>query len=425
MIRDPDEEGRSSTPLELLFDLCFVVAVAQAATALHISLLDGQVVEGLRGFAQVFFAIWWAWMSFTWFASAHDSDDLGHRLLTLVQMAGALVLASGVLRAADGSSFAVVTVGYAIMRLGLVAGWLRVGRGHPEVRGRSLRYAAGIAALQVLWFARLLLPGEVAGWAFVVLAAAELGLPVWAERAGERPIFHAEHIGERFGLFTIIVLGESILSATTGFDSATKDGITLELVAVGAGALVVAFSAWWLYFDNPGHQSPDIAVAFRWGYGHVILFASLAAFGAGVYVAAENVAGHGGEARTAALAVAGSVAGYLLGLTAVLLVTGVSARDIRVGSKLVAAVAVAAIGAVAPVGAAVIGCALVMVGLAALVVATGAPTTVHEPVAEVHGATFGHGEAPDDDDARPAVGDAATRPSSGEGPSGPPLASAP
>lgn len=73
--RDPDEPHRASTPLELFFDLTFVVAIAQAGSSLHHELVDAHVENGLTGFGLAFFAIWWAWMNFTWFASAYDTDD--------------------------------------------------------------------------------------------------------------------------------------------------------------------------------------------------------------------------------------------------------------------------------------------------------------------------------------------------------------
>ena len=81
--RDPDEQYRASTPLELFFDLTFVVAVARASAALHHELVEGHVADGVWGFVGVFFAVWWAWMNATWFASAHDADDVPYRLLML------------------------------------------------------------------------------------------------------------------------------------------------------------------------------------------------------------------------------------------------------------------------------------------------------------------------------------------------------
>ena len=94
-----------------------MVAVAQAAATLHHAIAEGHVGHGAARYLMVFFAIWWAWMNFTWFASAYDTDDALYRLATLVQIAGALVLAAGVPRAFDDGDFAVVTLGYVIMRL--------------------------------------------------------------------------------------------------------------------------------------------------------------------------------------------------------------------------------------------------------------------------------------------------------------------
>ena len=131
-------------------------------------------------------------MNATWFASAHDADDVPYRLLMLVQMAGVLVVATGVTDALEHDDSLVVTIGYAVMRVGLAVSWLRVARDEPAGRTRALRYAAGISVLQVLWFARLALPHGAAGAAgFLVLVAAELAVPVWAERAAGAPVFHA------------------------------------------------------------------------------------------------------------------------------------------------------------------------------------------------------------------------------------------
>ena len=118
VVRDPDEQHRTSTPLELFFDLCFVVAVAQASAALHHELVAGHVGDGVVGFLMGFFAVWWAWMNFTWFASAHDADDVPYRLLTLLQMAGALVLRRRRAAAVEDQVFTLGVTGYLIMRPG-------------------------------------------------------------------------------------------------------------------------------------------------------------------------------------------------------------------------------------------------------------------------------------------------------------------
>src|ERR687889_68222 len=196
--RDTGEPHRASSPLELLFDLTFVVAVAAITAQLAHGIADGHGLEELPAFLQVFFAIWWAWMNFTWFASSYDTDDVPYRLLTMVQMAGVLVLAAGVPTAFEDGDYLAVTLGYLVMRAGLVAQWLRAAVEEPAGRRTALRYAAGIAVLQVLWVLRLLLAG--AGVlpegsllpVFLLLAVLELCVPRWAERA--RPTsWHPHH----------------------------------------------------------------------------------------------------------------------------------------------------------------------------------------------------------------------------------------
>jgi low temperature requirement protein LtrA len=381
VVREPDEQHRTATPLELFFDLTFVVAVGRAAAALHHELGGGHTATALWGFAATFFAVWWAWMNFTWFASAHDSDDVAFRLLTLLQMAGVLVLASGVTRAVEDGDFVVCTIGYVIMRLGFVGGWLRVARDHPAMRRRAFRFAGAVAGLQVVWVLRLALPDEAAAVGFLVLALAEIAIPFWAERAVDRPPFHFGHIEERYGLFTILVLGESILSATAGFQAALDEGgLTAELFVVGVGGLVMAFAAWWIYFDHPGHLAPTPENAFRWGYGHVLVFASLAAVGAGIQVAIEAI-GHHAPQRTAALAVAVPMAGFPLGLALLMMLNGLRPTDPRVSPKLIGAVVMVVIGLVAPVTVTVVSCAVVMIILAAMMVLS-SPSSTHAAVVE-------------------------------------------
>ena len=216
----------------------------------------------------VFFAIWWAWMNYTWFASAYDSDDVVFRLLTFTIMTGSLMLAAGVPDLFDDGQSGVVVAGYAVMRLGMVALWLRAARSHPEGRRTALTYAVGIAVVQALWIARLVLDGQAMLMStFFLLVLAELAVPVIAERRGGPTPFHAHHIAERFGLFTIIVLGEVILASVQAIQGALaapprrgvgrpcrraggSAGLSASLVMLIVGGLLLVFSLWWLYFKR-------------------------------------------------------------------------------------------------------------------------------------------------------------------------------
>jgi low temperature requirement protein LtrA len=315
--RSSDEPFRVSTPLELLFDLCFVVAVAQAAALLHHSIADHQVLDGLRGYLMVFFAIWWAWMNFTWFASAYDTDDDVYRITTFVQIAGALVLAAGVAPAFEHSDFRVITIGYVIMRLALVAQWLRAARSDRGHRRTALRYAIGVTAVQVLWMLRLAVPES---WpvvpVFLVLALLDIAVPIWAERSRDgRTSYHPHHIAERYGLFTIIVLGESVSAATVAFRGALDEGgeYTGSLIRLAVSGVVVVFALWWLYFDRSAHNLlTSLRTSILWGYGHYFIFAAAAAVGAGLGVAVDHATHHAEISSTmAGYAIAVPVAVYL------------------------------------------------------------------------------------------------------------------
>ncbi|MFD0070639.1 low temperature requirement protein A, partial [Streptomyces sp. NPDC127574] len=257
------------------------------------SVAEGHAGKGILNYAMIFFAIWWAWMNFSWFASAYDNDDVLYRIVTLVQIAGVLVLAAGVSKAFESHDFMVVWIGYVIMRFALIAQWLRVARSTEGAeRTMALRYAGGVLLCQVGWLGLVVAPEATRPWVFLVVAIAELCVPLFAEK--DHPTsWHPHHISERFGLFTIIVLGETIAAATVAVKSAVDEHDALgELLPIAAGGLLIVFSAWWIYFVVPihGHLRTS-GQAFLWGYGHYLIFASAAAIGAGLEVAVEQAVG--------------------------------------------------------------------------------------------------------------------------------------
>ncbi len=290
--RATDEPHRAASQLELLFDLTFVIAIASLTARYAHALADGHALEELVPFLQVFFAIWWAWINFTWFASSFDTDDVPYRLLTMVQMAGVLVIAAGLPAALEHGDFGAVALGYVIMRLGLVAQWLRVAVDDPASRGMALRHAIGITIAQVAWVLWLGLDATLLFFAGLVVF--ELAIPRWAER--NRPSsWHPHHIAERYGLFTIILLGESVFAASTGVDRAlAAGGVSAPLVAVAVSALALVFALWWLYFLQPAGEglASHRDRSYLWGYGHYGIFAALAAVGAGLEVAVEHTGHH-------------------------------------------------------------------------------------------------------------------------------------
>lgn len=292
--RDIHEQHRVSTPLELLFDLVFVVAIAQASAQLHHGIVEHHAQQAILGYLLAFAAIWWAWMNYSWFASAYDDDSTGFRLLTLAQMGGVLVLATGVSGLFSGD-FAAAVAGYVVMRLALCLQWLLAARGDPARRGTCLRYAIGVAVAQLAWVLFLagvsqgLISGAGIALSMLPLWCLELSVPVWAERLGTTP-WHAHHIAERYGLMVIIVLGECVLGTTNVIAGLWQAHAgSLDLLLLGIAGTLLIFSLWWMYFLLPSAEAlhHHRERAFGWGYGHYALFAAVAAIGAGLEVVAD------------------------------------------------------------------------------------------------------------------------------------------
>jgi low temperature requirement protein LtrA len=314
--RDPHEAKRAATPLELLFDLTFVIAFATAAEQLAELVARGHYGAGLAAFGFAMFAICWAWVNFSWFASAYDTDDWVFRLVTMVQMVGVLILALGLPRmfaSVDKGvrpDNAVMVAGYVIMRVALVGQWLRAAAQDPPRRRCCLTYAGGIAAVQVAWVALIFLPlpGPVLIPVMAALIVAEMATPWVAERRSGGTPWHAHHIAERYSLLAIIALGEGLAGAVAAIAAVVGHaGWNLDAVLVSIAGAGLTFGLWWVYFITP--SAPVLHAhrhkGFGWGYGHMVIFAAIAATGAGLRVTAAYIAG---EAEIGAVAAVLSVA---------------------------------------------------------------------------------------------------------------------
>lgn len=316
-LRDPAEPGRTASTLELFFDLVFVVAVSIAAVQLHHALTENHIVDGVVSYAFIFFAIWWAWMNFTWFATSFGTDDWLYRVLTFVQMAGVLVLAAGIEPAFVDHEFTLVVFGYVVMRVAMVAQWLRAS-GSAGDRHRTTRlYAAGIAVVQILWLLWLLVPsGAAATIGFVVLVGAELAVPVIAEKQGNTP-WHPHHITERYGLFTLILLGESLLASSNAIIGALHNEQELApLISIAILTFIATAALWWIYFWPPHHRAiGSLAESLRYGYVHYFVFAAAGAFSAGIEVEIDVLTHHSELTETqASFTVTIPIAVFILGI---------------------------------------------------------------------------------------------------------------
>lgn len=319
--RNPHEHHRVASSLELFFDLVFVIAVSQASQNLHHGIAEGHAGASVLAYAMIFFAIWWAWMNFTWFASAFDTDDWLYRVTTVVQMGGVLVVAAGVHDAMADGDWATVTWGYVIMRLAMVAQWVRLAISDTELRAVALRYATGITIVQCLWVARLALPTEAQFWTFWPAMLLEVLVPVVAERARNTP-WHPHHIAERYSLFVLILLGESLLASANAVIDALNSGEHIEgIIGLAAAGLVLAAGVWWMYFSHEyGDRLNSARTGFGFGYAHYLLFAAVGAISAGIEVELDLLTGADHlNASTASLSLTVPVAVFMFVVWLVLL----------------------------------------------------------------------------------------------------------
>ncbi|MFK0004726.1 low temperature requirement protein A [Paenarthrobacter sp. NPDC090522] len=369
--RDPHEKHRTATPLELFFDLTFVIAFSVAAGQLAHNVADAHFGAGLLGFCYAMFAVIWAWVNFTWFASAYDTDDWVFRVVTMVQMIGVLILAMGIepmfhsLLEGDHVNNVAILIGYIVMRLALVFQWLRAAKQDPERRETCLRYAKYLALVQLGWVAALVIETDVLTTFLLAapLFILEMSVPGLAERKMRTP-WHAHHIAERYGLLAIIALGECLIGAIETLRAIVAlHGWSLEAAVVGIGGTGLAFGMWWIYFILPSGKSLHLQRhrSFLFGYGHMIVFASIAATGAGLHVAAYFIDHEAHISAAAAVAwVAVPVAIFKVSLTT--LYTAMLGVDKHVlwSTAMVVAVLAGSI-ALAAAGASVPVCMLVMV----------------------------------------------------------------
>jgi len=297
--RDPHEQHRAATPLELFFDLTFVIAFGVAGSQFAHEIAEAHFGAGLLGFSFAMFAVIWAWINFTWFASAYDTDDWVFRVVTMVQLLGVLILAMGIeplfhsLVEGDHVDNAVIVGGYVIMRLALVFQWLRAARQDPARRQTCRRYAGYLGVVQLGWIAVLIIRADIPATILMIvpLYVLEMATPYVAERSMRTP-WHAHHIAERYGLLAIIALGECLIGAIETLRAIVANhGWTLDAALVGFGGTALAFGMWWIYFILPTGQALHLQRhrAFFFGYGHIPIFAAIAATGAGLHVAAYYI----------------------------------------------------------------------------------------------------------------------------------------
>jgi len=390
--RDPDEEHRSATPLELLFDLTIVVAFSTAADELAHLIADGHTWAGIAGFAFASFAVIWAWVNYSWFASAYDTDDWLFRVATMVQMVGVIVLSLGLpqmfesIDHGDTLDNGVMVSGYVIMRVSALFLWSQVYRHDLAHRVAARTYMITIGVAQLGWIVLVFvdLPVATTFALMVPLFVLEFAGPYIAERKAQTP-WNVGHIVERYGLLVIITLGEVIIGTVAALNALVQGeaGWTVDAALLAVAGVGLAFGCWWVYFSLPGERTVNRRQRiFLFAHGHFLIFAPLAALGAGLHVAAYALEGEAEVSDTGVvLSVAIPVALFIL---AIFVLYALLTRTYDPFHLLLLALTAAVIAAsvlLAVAGASVALCLLVLT-LAPVVTIVGYETIGHRHMAE-------------------------------------------
>jgi low temperature requirement protein LtrA len=311
-------EERRASWLELFFDLVFVVAITQLS---HELVVDHSAA-GFLTFAGLFVPVFVAWQGFSFYADRFDTDDLAFRAVFGAGMLAIIALAGLIDDVAHGER----TVGFALSYIALrslmlslyARAWFAVPDARPLIRLYGGGYAIGVA----IWIASLAVPTPGRYWVWGFAQVLELSLPPLSTRIHRRVPTSASHVPERWALFTLIVLGESVV-AVAAATSSNEWHVSSATVAILGFAAVAGI--WWLYYDRQAlvvltGSTRSVVV---YSYAHLPLLMGLAALSAGIHLAIEE-SGHDHLAAGAAVAVCGGVALFLgsLIVTRVLTVTG-------------------------------------------------------------------------------------------------------
>jgi low temperature requirement protein LtrA len=274
--------SRRVTWLELFFDLIFAAAVAQVDAPLGTDYSPA----GVFRFLAFLLLVWWAWHGHTLYSTRFDTDDLVQRLLTLVQMFAVAAMAANARDAFDSRYSAGFAAAYAAMRFVLAVQYLRARR-IPTSRQLTTHYALGTGIAAAFWLVSALIPPPSRYWTWALALIVDLGVPFLTWRHAERLPPDASHLPERFGLFTIILLGESIVAVMHGMESQEYWSVSAALSAfLGMG---IAFCFWWWYFDGakataerPIRCRRDVLLFHIWSYVHFPLYLGIAIVAVGI-----------------------------------------------------------------------------------------------------------------------------------------------
>ena len=278
-LRENDDEVRRATWLELFVDLMFVAIISACARGLAMDVAPA----GVGKFVLEFLPAWWIWLALTIYNDRLDTDDVSHRLsfFAITLALGGMAVSA---REFFGNGFPVYALSYAAARIVIIGLWLRGGLHNPRIRPLTNRYAIGFSIAALMWVVALAVPWPARIWVVIAALVVDFGTPATTMEVQRRlPRLSRSHLPERFGLFILIVLGESVISVEQAVGNNYLRG-SLAHISAGPASLALAFVLWWLYFDhvaeNPPLPSPTITLL--WTYPHLVMALVLGILGAGV-----------------------------------------------------------------------------------------------------------------------------------------------
>jgi low temperature requirement protein LtrA len=299
LITDACHEHRRVTWAELFYDLVFVAAVAQVGAVLA----HDYSVAGLGRYALMLAVIWWAWNGYAMYATRFVAGDRVDQSLTGLQMVAVIFLAANADGTLDSTSTAGFFAAYAVMRLGLMLQYLRAVT-IPAARPLASESAIGIGVAAAVWLCSAATPAPWRYGVWTVAAAIEIGAAVRASRFVSALPPNAHHLPERFGLFTLILIGESIIAIMKGIQSQPEWSLAAASAALLGIGLI--FGLWWWYFDGaaaaahqPIRDAADVRRFTVWNYVHLPAYLGLAATSVGIEHIVKAGGGeplHGAEA---------------------------------------------------------------------------------------------------------------------------------
>lgn len=290
-LRTVEEGERTATWLELFYDLVFVAVVAVLAGRLA----NDSSWLGWLSYAAYFTLVWWLWASHTFYADRYDTDDLIYRLVAAMQMVAIAFIAASLSSDQVAASTAAFAAAYAAGRIILLVLYARAYR-HVAVSRQLVRgYLVGFSIAAAIWVVSVFVPEPGRFWLWGIAFAVDLATPFVMRRIQASVPLDVSHLPERFGLFTILVLGETIVAVTIGLGHVEWQWSTSITAALG---VLLATGIWWLHFDNLDGfvvrrrgQKTDWRPTI-WIYSHLPLAIGLAMVGVGVEHAIIAADGH-------------------------------------------------------------------------------------------------------------------------------------